>query len=100
MYDLFIRSVGYITEFSSFVWASIKAIFAPGQPGFALIVLAAAVVIGKYGCRALQKRNYLRSARILMRTVQGFALLVLCFVAFQVIQAVYPLVVKAVSAIK
>lgn len=82
------------------MWASIKAIFAPGQPGFSLIVLAVAVMLGKYGCRALQRRNYTRPARILMRTVQGFAVLVICFMVFQVIQLVYPLVVKAVSAIK
>ena len=100
MYDLLIRCVAYVWEVFKFLWEGTIGIFAPGQPGFLLILLGAVAVLGKYGSRALQRKNLFRPARILTRFVQGFGTLIICFAVYQLIQVVYPLVVKAVSAIK
>ncbi|KYZ75805.1 hypothetical protein AXX12_11445 [Anaerosporomusa subterranea] len=100
MYDILVRSAAYVWEFTKILWEGTIGFFAPGQFGFLLILFCAVALLGKYGSRALQKRCLFRTTRIFTRVVQGCGALIICFAAFQVIQAVYPLVVKAVSAIK
>lgn len=100
MYDLLIRSVTYVWETLKFLGEATIGIFAPGQPGFLLLLLAVVVALGKYGGRVLQKRKFFRSARIFTRLVQGCGALLICFAVYQMIQVVYPLAVKAISAIK
>jgi hypothetical protein len=100
MYDILVRSAGYVWEFSKLLWEGMIGFFAPGQFGFLIVLFVAAAVLGKYGSRALQRRNLFRPARIFTRLAQGCGVLITCFAAYQLIQAVYPLVVKAVSAIK
>lgn len=100
MYDILVRSAAYVWEFSKILWEGTISFFAPGQFGFLLILFSAVALLGKYGSRAMQKRSLFRPARIFMRVAQGCGALIICFAAYQLIQVVYPLVVKAVSAIK
>ena len=100
MNDILVRSAAYVGEFSRIFWDSVVQFFAPGQFGFLLILFGAVALVGKYGTRALQKRYLFRPARIFTRVIQGCGALILCVAVYQLIQTVYPLVVKAVSTFR
>ena len=100
MYETLLRSAGYAGEMAKSIWGAVTHFFAPGQFGFLIILFAACLAAGKYGRRALQKRCLYRPARLFSLVMHGCCAVLVCFAAYQVIQTIYPLVVKAVSTFK
>jgi hypothetical protein len=100
MYEFLVRSSTYVWELLKILWNGTISFFTPGQFGFLVILFCAITIVGKYGRQILYKRSQYRQARIFTRVIQGCWGLIVCFAAYQLVQAVYPMVVKAVSAIK